>query len=64
MDAYAQKLPLDRRRMLPSLKEWYDKLSEPLHAADEEAADNLFDQARAEIESHFDIRRALKIPEV
>jgi hypothetical protein len=63
MDAYAQTLPEDKRSHLPSLKEWYDKLSEPLHTADEEAAEKLFNEAREAIENHFDLRRALKIPE-
>jgi hypothetical protein len=45
------------------LKEWYDKLSESLHTADEEGAEKLFNQAREAIENHFDLRRALKIPE-
>jgi hypothetical protein len=63
METYAQTLPPDKRPHLPSLKEWYDKLSEPLHTADERAAEKLFDEARVAIENHFDIRRALKIPE-
>lgn len=63
MEAYAQTLPLDKRPHLPSLKEWYDKLSEPLHTADEKAAEKSFDEARVAIEKHFDIRRALGIPE-
>ena len=61
MDAYARTIPEAQRSMLPSLKEWYDRLSEPLHNADEEAAAIIFDDGRREIERHFDIRRALRI---
>ena len=38
-------------------------LSEPLHTADEETAEKLFDGAREAIENHFDLRRATKISE-
>jgi hypothetical protein len=61
MDAYAECLPLDKRPNLPSLKHWYDKLSEPIHSAEDEAAERLFDNAREEIEHHFELRRALRI---
>jgi hypothetical protein len=45
---------------MPSLREWYDKLSEALHSAREGAP--LFETAKAQIERHFDIRRVFKIP--
>ncbi len=64
MDAYAQILPEDKRPHLPSLKHWYDRLSGPIHAADEDAAEKLFEEARKEIEHHFEIRKALRIPEL
>jgi hypothetical protein len=64
MDAYAQLLPVGQRSVMPSLKEWYEKLSDPLHLADENQAEGVFDEARPAIENHFDIRRALKIPEL
>jgi hypothetical protein len=63
MDAYSQTLPEEKRSHLPSLKEWYDKLSEPIHSADENEAEKLFESAREAIENHFEIRRALRIPE-
>jgi len=63
MEGYAQTLPRDKRPHLPSLKEWYDKLSTPIHTADENAAEALFDAAREAVEQHFDIRRVFKIPE-
>ena len=63
MDTYAQTLPPDKRQTLPSLKEWYDKLSAPIHTADENAAEALFDTAREAIEQHFEIRRVFKIPD-
>lgn len=63
MDAYAQLLPEDKRSHLTSLKHWYDRLSEPMHTADEGAAEKLFDEARQEIEHHFELRQAFRILE-
>jgi len=64
MDAYADTIPQKQRDAMPSLREWYEKLSEPIHAADEEAAKALFDNAREAVERHLDFRRLFKIPEV
>ena len=61
MDAYSASLPPTLRDMMPSLKEWYGKLSGPMHAADEKSARELFDDARYAINDHFDIRRAHKL---
>lgn len=55
MAAYADTLPIGLRDSMPSLREWYDKLSEALHGAREDA--DLFEAARGNIEKHFDIRR-------
>ncbi len=44
---------------MPSLGEWYGKISEALHEANED--DALFNKALAEIDHHFDIRRVFKI---
>jgi hypothetical protein len=60
MAAYSDTLPAARRDDMPSLRHWYELLSEALHSAREDA--ELFDKARAEIEHHFDIRRVFKIP--
>jgi hypothetical protein len=62
MAAYSQTLPERQRDEMPSLREWYGKLSDALHTAREDA--QLFEDARAEIEKHFDIRRVFKIPEL
>jgi hypothetical protein len=62
MAAYSQILPEKLRDEMPSLREWYGKLSDALHTAREDA--QLFEDARAEIEKHFDIRRVFKIPEL
>jgi len=43
------------RDTMPSLGEWYDKVSEALHGAKEDA--KLFEAAKERIEKHFDIRR-------
>ena len=62
MEAYNQTLPAKQRDLMPSLRDWYSKLSEAIHAAREDA--DLFEQAREAIEQHFEIRRVFKIPEV
>jgi hypothetical protein len=61
MEAYAATLPAAHRDHMPSFREWYDKLSDAIHAAKED--DALFDEARSEIDRHFDIRRVYRIPE-
>lgn len=60
-DAYADTLPPHLKAQMPSLREWYDKISEPIHSATEDAG--LFETAKTEIEKHFDIRRVFDIPE-
>lgn len=59
MEAYAETIPLKHRDTMPSLLEWYEKLSAALHCAEENEA--LFDEARSEIEEHFDFRRLYKL---
>lgn len=59
MDAYARLLPDVQRGQMPSLREWYEKLSEAIHAADDDT--KLYDDARAAIDTHFDFRRLFKI---
>ena len=61
MEAYSNTLPPQHRDYMPSLRHWYDKLSEPVHEARDDA--ELFERARAQIERHFDIRRVFKIPD-
>jgi hypothetical protein len=59
MTEYADTLPMKQRDEMPSLRDWYDKLSAKLHRADEDA--ELFEEARKEIERHFDFRRVFKM---
>jgi hypothetical protein len=59
LTAYAATIPLNLRETMPSLAEWYDKLSAVIHTATEDAA--LFGAAREKIEEHFDIRRVHKL---
>lgn len=61
LDAYYKTLPEKQAGHLPSLREWYDKLSEAVHSASEDAA--LFEAAKPAIEEHFDFRRLFKIEE-
>jgi len=58
-DEYNKTLPDKQRDQMPSLRNWYDKLSEALHEAKSDNA--LFEQAKDEIERHFDFRRLYKI---
>jgi hypothetical protein len=58
-DVYYKTLSLKLADQMPSLREWYDKLSDPIHSAREDTA--LFESARVEIERHFDFRRIYKI---
>jgi hypothetical protein len=62
MEKYSETLPTPTRDQMPSLRSWYEKLSEALHAADANA--ELFEKAEEDIRRHFDIRRVFKIPEV
>jgi hypothetical protein len=59
MSAYADTIPMNLRDTMPSLAEWYDKLSAALHGAKEDS--ELFESAREKIEEHFDIRRVHKL---
>jgi hypothetical protein len=59
LSAYAETIPENLRSTMPSLREMYDKLSEALHGAIEDA--ELFECARGKIEEHFDIRRVHRL---
>jgi hypothetical protein len=61
MDAYNETLPAKHRDSMPSLREWYDKLSGPIHEARDDA--DAYNEAREAIEQHFRIRDVFKIPE-
>jgi hypothetical protein len=60
-DAYYKTLDAKHADQMPSLRDWYDKLSDSVHSAREDAA--LFELAKAEIERHFDFRRIFGISE-
>lgn len=60
-DEYYKTLPAPMKDEMPSLREWYEKLSEALHSARADAP--LFETAKTEIEKHFDIRRVFKMQE-
>jgi hypothetical protein len=61
MEEYGKTLPDPHRSTMPSLREWYEKLSEPMHAAKED--EKLFEEAKEAISKHFEIRKVFKIPE-
>lgn len=59
MEDYGKTIPAAHRSTMPSLREWYDKLSEPIHAAKED--EKLFEEAKEAICQHFEIRKVFKI---
>jgi hypothetical protein len=61
MEAYGTSIPVDLRDRTPSLREWYDKLSEAVHGAKEDEA--LFEEARLAVEKHFEVRKVFNLPE-
>jgi hypothetical protein len=61
MEKYSATLPSVQRASMPSLRDWYGKLSEVLHHARED--EKLLEEALSAIENHFDIRRVFKISE-
>jgi hypothetical protein len=58
-DEYNKTIPEKQRDQIPSLRDWYEKLSEALHEA--KSDNELFERAKDEIERHFDFRRLYKI---
>jgi hypothetical protein len=61
MEDYGKTLPEQQRGSIPSLRDWYERLSYPIHAGQDD--ETLFEEAREAIEQHFDIRSVFKIPE-
>jgi hypothetical protein len=61
MERYIAMLPANQRDSMPSLREWYGKLSEALHLAKED--ETLLETALEAVQHHFDIRRVHRIPE-
>lgn len=62
MSAYSDGLRPQVRDAAPSLREWYEKLSEAVHGAKEDA--ELFALAKEKIEEHFEFRRLYKLDDV
>lgn len=61
MSAYNETLPEKQRDQMPSLRQWYVRISEALHAA--RADSDLFRDALDAISNHFEIRRAFRMPD-
>lgn len=55
LDAYYETLRSNLKSEMPSLREWYENLSVPLHAGKDDA--EVFTKAKEAIDKHFDIRR-------
>jgi hypothetical protein len=61
LNDYYETLPSPTKDQMPSLREWYDRLSDALHSANPDSG--LFEMAKTQIDKHFDIRRVFNIPE-
>lgn len=61
MERYTATLPPNQRDSMPSLREWYGKLSEALHEA--RGDEQLWEAAFDAIQHHFDVRRVHRMPE-
>jgi hypothetical protein len=61
MKAYSETLHANVRDMMPSLREWYDKLSVPIHAAKDDS--ETYEAAKQAVEKHFEIRKVHDIRE-
>jgi hypothetical protein len=61
LDKYYELLPSGQKDYMPSLREWYDKVSEALHGARADAV--LFESAKTAIDKHFEIRKVYEMPE-
>src|SRR4029077_1956592 len=61
MEKYAETVLHNHRDSMPSLRDWYGKLSEALHVAKED--ETLLEAALEAIQHHFDVRRVHKILE-
>jgi hypothetical protein len=59
LSAYSEGLHPKVRDSAPSLREWYEKLSEAIHGAKDDAS--LFDSAKEKVEEHFEFRRLYKL---
>jgi hypothetical protein len=61
MGKYSEGLPSPQRDFMPSLRDLYDKLSTPIHAATDDI--EVFTSAKENIDKHFDFRRIYNIQE-
>jgi hypothetical protein len=61
LSEYNSTIPDPPRSSMPSLKEWYGKLSESIHSADEDEA--MLVEAFEAVDRHFEFRRLYKMPE-
>lgn len=59
LDAYYESLPANLKSTMPSLREWYENLSVPIHAGRDDA--EVFTKAREAIDKHFEIRRVFSM---
>jgi hypothetical protein len=55
LDAYYETLPANLKSTMPSLREWYENLSVPIHAGKDDT--EVFAKAKEAVDKHFEIRR-------
>jgi predicted RNase H-like HicB family nuclease len=61
LDAYYETLPSSLKSEMPSLREWYENLSVPIHAGKDDT--EVFTKAKEAIDKHFEIRRVFRMDE-
>jgi hypothetical protein len=61
LDIYYQTLPTKQADLMPSLREWYDKLSAPIHNGMDDI--EVFSAAKVAIDKHFEIRKVFNMSE-
>ena len=61
LDLYYETLPTKQADEMPSLREWYDKVSAPIHSGTDDT--EVFNAAKAAIDKHFEIRKVFNMSE-
>jgi len=62
LDTYYGNLPSPTKDQMPSLREWYENLSVPIHTGTDDVA--VFNAAKEAIDKHFEIRKVFNLSEV
>lgn len=61
LDSYYKTLPSPMKDQMPSLREWYESISVPIHEGKDDL--DVFNAAKEAIDKHFEIRKVFKMSE-